>query len=858
MKLNQFRGLMLLIFIVFTYCKVIYAQSFGCPSIVYLFQGSPTGVFSVDLASGQYRHVVTTLIPGQKLNAVGFYQSQGVIWAFNMSNGQIVKVNADWQTTSYTVDGLPGGFYVGDVNNSGVYMLYKNNMLYKVDISSSTPTLQGSISAPAGNIHDIALNPADGNLYTVEAGSDVIKRINPNTGNVTTLRAAPEMIPNSSAYGAVFFDPSGDFYASNNSNGYIYRIRDVETLSPSSSFNAALFSYGPRSGNNDGTKCPGSEISNEGCANFVDDSDNNLVDCDDPECDRNVACDVTGAFGGGLESNSYLGDKIALRDFNRSQLGLQNLEKEYFPTITRPGNYGNAKTGLFKNNYSIKDFMPIDVIPNTETVETTPSDLVGLSNASEVSSIDIFSDDKRLGAVLAIKSFNGVYEHSKYICDRVKGAQIWRVTKEKLDEENDFLMTIFRSPEGGFEYGSLFSIYQNEENDFVLESHWSTYDYPEGKEYFNFQVWSNSESKLKMLVQEILLLVEAQAPIVAFSSSDAPEVFVFDQLYDNGKVIFDVINNIGAENLTFSGQIRDTETSSPKNSLMDIPLNGNQRDTVVLDLGGLYTLGGTLEYEKDKPLDQIFVGKGAWGLSYDKEEVEVQQFDVTKSAYNKYDPSASLVERNVSVKGKIKNEISVFRTIKSAARPADLSNYNTLTFEVEGSGSLEIVMTKAGISNYGDQLRKTIQIEGQCKQFYISKGDFFQVDGNQEWDDLKSIAFIKRGDGETAKPFELKISNVAFLNLNSIPACNDFNEQSLTAYPNPMQNELNIVLSAGGFQDFELEMTNQVGQIVGKGRGITNVDGSIKYIRDGLDPGFYSYSVKVASGIYSGKVIVRY
>ena len=835
-----------------------YSQSFGCPSIAYLFQGFPTSVYAVDLSSGNYILVAPSLVPRGQLNAIGFYRSDGVIWGFNMTNDQLVKINSSWEVTSYTVSGLPKNLYVGDVDNRGIYHLFRNNTLYKVDVSSGVPTTVSSIACRAGNIHDIAYNPADGNFYTIEGGRSILKRINPNTGNVTKLGLAPQMKSNRGAYGAVFFDPSGDFYVSNNRNGHIYRIRDVEDLSAGSSFDATLFAYGPSSSNNDGAKCSGSEIISEGCANFVDDDGDSLVDCDDPNCDNNLVCSVSGAFGGGLESNSFLGDKIALRDYNRSQLGLQNLDKSYFSTITRPGNYGNAKTGLFKNNYSIKDFMPIDILPNTETLETTPSDLVGLSNASEVSSVDIYSGSRRLGAVLGLKSLGGVYEHSKYICDRVKGSRVWRISKEKLDEENEFMMTIFRNRAGGVEYGTLFSVYLNEENDFVLESHWSTYTYPKDKEYFNFQIWSNSKSSLKMLVQETLLLIEAQAPIVAFNSSEAPEVYVYEQKYENGKVMLDVINNTGTKNITLSAQIRDTETSNPKNSIFEIALNGNPRDTVVLDLNGLYTLGGTIEYEEGKPLDQIFVGKGAWGLSYDKEGVLVKDFEVSKSSYEKYDPEAILIERNVHLKGEIKDEISIFRTIRSAAIPENLSYFNTLAFEVEGSGTLEIVLTKAGIQNYKEQPSKTIEIGGLCKEVFLTKGDFFQIDGKQEWDDIKSIAFIKRGNGENAEPFELKIGNVAFLNLTTIPDCGNYNQQSVKAYPNPMQSELNIVLSAGGFQDFEMVMTNQLGQVVGKGRGITNVDGSINFIRPGLDPGFYNYSVKVASGVYSGKVIVRY
>ena len=832
---------------------------FQCLSLAYLFQGSETGVYAVDLASGEYADQVGVLVPGNKLNAVGFDPRSRYIWAFNMTTGQLVEYDGNWSDeTFYTVSGLPGGFYVGDIDDNSVYHLYQGNRIYTVDLSSGTPTLTGNFSASAGSIHDIAFNPVDDNIYTVQQNTDKILRINSSTGNVTDLGTPSIMAPNGGAYGAVFFDGSGDMYASHNSTGHIYRISAVHSLSSGGSPTAVLFAFGPSSGNNDGTKCPQSEVSEEGCANGGDDDFDDLVDCEDPLCASNVACRSGGGGGGGLETHGGLAEKIALRSFRNARYNVDLEDPTYLPQVYKSENYKTPSNGFFRNDYNITEFMPIDVIPGSYTLESTPTDLVGLSNALEVASIDSYINDLRVGSVLAIKSNDGVYEHSKYVCDRVKGAVIRSIETYPLDGEHDFSVTWFKNQFGGQEYGTLFSVYLNENNEFVLESHWSTYAYSEQEKYYNFQVWANSIPKLEYMTQEILGLLEVKAPIVEYIMTDAPEVFINDHRYENETLTLIVTNKTGARSLSFQGVQVESETGNRDNIELEIPLNGNPLDTVELSRK-FFTLSGTLTHDEEQPYDQIYVGNGSWGLNYDKEENSISDYKVTPSTYPADGSNGSFVERNVEVKGTLGSEVTVFRTLRNAAFPKNVSLNNTLTFELEGKGEIEIVLIKESIKQWADQPRITVQLEGQCKQTYLKKTDFAQKDGDIEWNDLKSISFIKKATSNTEEPFELAIRNVAFLNLAETPSCADFNTQDVTAYPNPFKEELNLVLSAGGYQSFDLYLINQLGQQVSHGSGITDGQGRIKFIpSSNLAPGMYSYRVDLESGSYSGKVVVAF
>ena len=105
------------------------------------------------------------------------------------------------------------------------------------------------------SIADWAFNAVDGMLYGVRNGGQLVQ-VNPNTGRLTVIGNTG--ITDSGAFGAVYFDVDGYFYASNNGTGKIYRIdlRDANNLIPT----ATLFTQGPKSSTNDGARCVFAEV----------------------------------------------------------------------------------------------------------------------------------------------------------------------------------------------------------------------------------------------------------------------------------------------------------------------------------------------------------------------------------------------------------------------------------------------------------------------------------------------------------------------------------------------------------------------------------------------------------------------
>ena len=232
-------------------------------------------------------------------------------------------------------------------------------------------------------------------------------------------------------YGAVYFDASGRFYVSANQTGTIYIIQNVQDLNANSTMDSNLFAFGPSSSSNDGARCPTAPVPQEDCINGIDDDGDGLIDCDDPSCSGVASCPViedptTGGNSGGLESNNRLSQQISKRNFNRAKTSYRfdkATAKQFVKSISYARNAANNG-----NQFELSDFIPLEVVNEDLVIESSPRDLIGITNASDVYSVDYLRAGENVSSILVLKTEDGVYEHTKYICDRLLGAQLISVS----------------------------------------------------------------------------------------------------------------------------------------------------------------------------------------------------------------------------------------------------------------------------------------------------------------------------------------------------------------------------------------------------------------------------------------------
>ena len=269
---------------------------FICNPDAFLFQNSVTDVYRLTVASGEATLEVDNLVDGQRMNGIGYNVKDGCIWGgVPTQPGKVGRVRSDYVTQFFEIPGLPEKkYYVGDVDTSGVLVLYHSSVLYRVDVnpwSNDYLTLLSSTGCSPGKIHDWVFNPVDRQLYAVEKGTNKLKKIDPETGAVTDYGLIPELNGINSAYGAIYTDLLGNMFVSTNKTGNIWRINQVHNVTQNSEIDCSLFSLGPASNQNDGCMCSLTTVPIEICGNGTDDDGDGLVDCDDPACWQDSGCE---------------------------------------------------------------------------------------------------------------------------------------------------------------------------------------------------------------------------------------------------------------------------------------------------------------------------------------------------------------------------------------------------------------------------------------------------------------------------------------------------------------------------------------------------------------------------------------
>lgn len=243
---------------------------FGCDQTAYQVSSVPSNMSTIDLLTGQ---VVNqgVLTPSATYNAIGYSVVDGTIYGYNVTTNKVISISKYTTVNQLaTVPNLPSVPYnVGDVDFQGHLYLYKGAAgaaarAYIVDINPNSPTYLKLVDpansfneqtanfgipiSPVAEVSDWAFNPVDNQLYGIEYLTGIVISVNPVTGVNTALTTLG--LPTQVAYGAVFFDSSGNLYGINNTTGQIYKV-----ILSGNTATGSVFSQANPSFNNDGARC---------------------------------------------------------------------------------------------------------------------------------------------------------------------------------------------------------------------------------------------------------------------------------------------------------------------------------------------------------------------------------------------------------------------------------------------------------------------------------------------------------------------------------------------------------------------------------------------------------------------------
>ncbi|MBU3010719.1 T9SS type A sorting domain-containing protein [Polaribacter vadi] len=839
-----------------------YAQDepFSCDYNAYLFQRND--IYALDLASGSSYLVKENVTEGN-VNAVGYNPTDGYIWGALTDGSQtIVRIGKSFNVESFYVDELPtSSIYIGDVNSEGIYYLKGGGTTYyTIDLNPNSENYtkfisQGTFSINL-SIHDWAFNAVDGYLYTVEKGTNHLYRINGITSEIVDLGEVPILKGLNYHFGAVYFDASGRFYVSANQTGTVYVIKDVQSLESGDTMDSNLFAFGPSSSSNDGARCPTAPVPQEDCINGLDDDGDGLTDCDDPSCSGVAECpvivpEVSSGNDGGLESNDRLSQKINQRNYLR----VKDNHKFDIQTAKKVVKTKKYKTSVAKNeNIALQDLIPLDVIEGATAVESSATDLVDITNATELYSLDYVKNNETIAVVLATKTEDGVYEHTKFICDRLLGAELLSVSTIELFQESDengegegvhFIKSIIKNSNGSKEFVLSFSgrLINNDEN-FQIDSHWNIDKYEAGATYYNFQIWASSIDDLLTLGHEALELFEVQKPITNYDTSSPPPIFVKKGEYVNGKLELELINVRRSSSAVIDAGFKRTETSDTEYFNNTIQLNGNYIEHVTIETGNIFDIGFRIENEFNLTPDDLFMSDGVWGKDDSPAGTTVTEFTISQND-NVYTGSGYRVERNISLKANTSEYVAVFRSFTPRFTALDLSEYDVLEFDASGTGDIEITILKESVDAWESQFRTTVTLtEGETH--YAIPYSYFKstTEGDIDLSDAVNMVFTMSSDGQTAVDKELELKNIEFTQQALSVGSEVIAENESIIYPNPLSTKTNIRFYSEIDTKTKIEVYSLTGALIRRVEVETQIgNNSIELFRQGLKRGLYLVKV---------------
>ena len=831
------------------------------------------------------------------INGAAMNPIDGHVYASAISNGNhiLVLVGNNGSLGSLGLV-LPGSsvYFMATIDDGGImYLANLEGNILKIDLNQANLAWEDTgIPYPGGT--DFAFHYGDNNLYAVGNDNRLIQ-INPNTGEVTYSDLIGPINNDNGYYGAVWANRDGTLFVANGVSGKIYSI-DINTNIATEVMNATA-NLSSNDGFNCGEALPPFETN---CDNGIDDDGDGLIDCDDPDCLNSNSCIVeicnngidddgdgfvdcadaecqqitscveicdngiddngdglvdgedpqcnsSQGNEGGLESNRRLGLAIAQRNFVRKK---HDVGFKEFPTFTQREIDPNQRSG-----FDMSIFIPTDVLPETIAQVTSPEDLVHITNATEVFSADYINGDRRLATVLLLKTENDTYEHSKYICDRLDGAQIKDISTLFYDG-NQLIVTELLQANGNVEYAVSFAAYIDDKGAHI-ENHWLKERYTQKAEMYNFQIWTNSMETLIKLIDGTFDRIHQHSEIASIETSTPPRVFVSHGKIINNKLNLYLVNKNQSQNVFLEGQKSKTELDDAEDIRLDYSLNRTQRDFISVDMKDVYDIGCRISTEHGA-MDDLFFADGPWGTEFDDAVNEISSYEITASEAID-DNTIYAINRNVGLEAELNTSINVFRGLGPKFRPVDLDVYNNFTFNGSGNAIVNVVMVKESIVLWEDQARVSIRLTDEDSQYTIEKSNF-STDPNFDWKDVKMVVFeLVNHEGET-QSVEVALRNLNFNNgqiatIGAEPALGE-----LLVQPNPFTTSTQYFINSEVVTSYEMKLTDGSGRLISTESGtlLSGLNTFNLNRKNSMVPGIYFIQVIAGDGkIYSNKVIMN-
>ncbi len=571
----------------------------------------------------------------------------------------------------------------------------------------------------------------------------------------------------------------------------------------------------------------------DNCAYMIYNSQMDNVGSNNSSCVSVCACKSSGGNDGGLESNGSMAGKLAIRGFKRyknNTVNKYNSSRKLVPFTQEAVKAGLVSAAsLLRNKTELIDFIPETGPEGAKAYITTPADLLGITNAIEIFSVDYFDEeDNRLSAIYAVATQpETVYEHTKLVCDRVNASSLEAVEYIYVYGV-PFIMAKLVHPNGELDYAVSF-IATRENGMFTIDSRWYNEEYePKGTDnVYNFQIWSVSPKYTRQLLADVIDLIGQKDDIFYKNAYPPaiPSLYVKNGYYANGKLHLNIVNNAHATKVVFHGNYARVEDG--ERTIFDTELfidSSLVEQTIELPIGHIFDVGFSVRNDAMGGIDVLYFADGPWGVDFEQNGATLSKFEVYPQKPYVEEAGKFVLERNAFAEGTVKDYFSLFRVIRVSYEPVDLTAYPYLKFTASGKGTLEVILAKKSIKTWYEQPRRLLILPDKPTTFNLKIEDFANKDGKTGFkaNDITVVVFNVLGNNNDFQPFQLSISDVRFHDGTTDIKEDLIAEKSsgLDVYPNPFTQTATIryhIEKAGHYELKILSMEGKEIAIVDKG-----------------------------------------
>lgn len=565
--------------------------------------------------------------------------------------------------------------------------------------------------------------------------------------------------------------------------------------------------------------------------------------------------DITSANDGGLESEGSLATLIAKRNFKRvKEQTFANRKQLQIPfKIDTSLNYQN-RTGAINLN---------SVFPNTgmfgsETAfVSSPTDLIQITNAEEVFSVDYYEGTNRVAAALGTKTTGGIYNHSKVICDRLNGSTLEDIRTVNLNGY-EIILSKLRRANGEIEYALHFSI-EELATENKMHSYWNIGQYPIGN-YKNFQIWGATMGQVSNIANYIINAYNNQSILTQnVVSNRIPKVFVKKGSYKDGKIKLTLINKSRANAVQFNGNSKETEHATEVSLIINESISTAYESEIEFITGNLFDVGFSITGNNSPQQDALYLADGPWGMDYNTTETNISSFQLTNPVVA-VQSEIYTIERNALVIGQVKGTANLFRNILPGELLFDASAYEAVRFSIQNSLPVEVILVTENTTDWNSRLRFQIPTNMNMMDVAIHFQDFTSPNGATYNDEkIKGFVFSVKGNYTQFQPFSLQVSN---LKLGSNATLSTIGSETsktneIYNYPNPFSNETTIVLGEN-CSHARVRLMDITGRMVhDKNYEVVNSN-EIKFTNSNIPKGIYLFVITTSSNkVYNKKCIIE-